>query len=115
MMETTIGAMSINAYLVRASAIGIWSGKDSIVVLICFQCNEIGVIPDESKPSSLHTQKRHCACATLLKLARQAFPDDKILQSLKDVEPCGGSLIPWRTRRHTARRSRKRVRQGGTY
>jgi hypothetical protein len=62
----------------------IWSGKDSIVVLICFQCNEIGVIPDESKPTILNAHSADPARPALLKLARQAFPDDQILRLLKD-------------------------------
>jgi len=46
--------------------------------------SEIGVIPEESKPAVIHRQSADPARRALLKLARQAFPDDKILESLKD-------------------------------
>jgi len=58
--------------------------EGSIIVLICFTCNEIGIIADESKPAILRTHSADPARPALLKLARQAFPDDKALQSLKE-------------------------------
>jgi hypothetical protein len=60
----------------------VWSGKDSVVVLICFHCNEIGVIEDESKPDHMHVRSADPARKALVKLARQALPDDKTIQSL---------------------------------
>ncbi len=65
-------------------AFRISSGKDSFIVLVCFQCSEIGVITDESTPTKMRVQSADRARPALLKLAREAFPDDKILKSVKD-------------------------------
>ena len=62
----------------------VWSGKESIIVLICFHCDQIGVIPDESTPTKIHVHDFDAGRAALVKLARTAFPDDKVIQGLKD-------------------------------
>jgi hypothetical protein len=62
----------------------IWSGNASFIVVICLQCDDIGVIPDETNPTNIHIQSADHARPALLQLAKQAFPDDKELAALKD-------------------------------
>ncbi len=61
----------------------VWSGKESILVLICFHCDEIGIIADESDVKiRIHDFDR--GRPALVRLARQVFPEDKEIQGLKE-------------------------------
>jgi len=63
-------------------AFRIWTGNHSALALICFHCDQIGIIADESSPRSLRVHDADPGRAALLKLARESFPDDRDLQKL---------------------------------
>ncbi len=63
-------------------AFRIWSGSHSALALVCFHCNQVGVIADESNPRSLRVHDADPGRSAFLKLAREAFPDDEELRKL---------------------------------
>lgn len=67
-------------------AFRLWHEKTSVDVLICFSCDELEVIftvTGQEKPKIAH-EDCDGARAELLKLAKVAFPDDKVIQGLKE-------------------------------
>lgn len=67
-------------------AFRVWHEKTCADVLICFSCDELEVIstvPGQDKPKIAH-EDCDGARAELLKLAKVAFPDDKVIQGLKE-------------------------------
>jgi hypothetical protein len=60
----------------------VWSGKDSIIVIICFHCDQLGIMFDESSGQGIKDCDR--ARHALIRLAQQAFPEDKEIQGLKE-------------------------------
>jgi hypothetical protein len=63
-------------------AFRVWSGSESVLAIICFHCNQIGIVPDEANPRSLRVHDADPGRPALLKLAREVFPDDVDLQQL---------------------------------
>ncbi len=61
----------------------VWSGGDSVLVLDCFDCDEIGVLTDESKRDSVRYGESDPARPALIRLVREALPDDQDLKGLK--------------------------------
>ena len=60
----------------------VWSGSDSIVVLDCFNCDEVGFIADEKAPGTMVIHDADPGRPQLLKLAKEALPQDAAIQSL---------------------------------
>lgn len=52
--------------------------------MICFHCDELAIIPDEAHPDKPHVGEIDPSRAAFLKLAKEAFPDDKEIQALRD-------------------------------
>lgn len=63
-------------------AFRVWSGKKSILVLLCFQCDAVGIASDETNEKTLHVRDDDPARPALLKLAKQSLPNDKEIQGL---------------------------------
>jgi hypothetical protein len=63
-------------------ALRVWSGGDSVLALICFSCDEVGIIVDELNPRSIRVKDADPGRAALLKLTREAFPGDSDLRDL---------------------------------
>jgi hypothetical protein len=61
----------------------VWSGQDSILVFICFDCDAVGIVPDEHD-AAIRVHDDDPARPALLKLAKQAFPVEKSIQDLKE-------------------------------
>ncbi|MDB5292466.1 MAG: hypothetical protein JWL69_3707 [Phycisphaerales bacterium] len=63
-------------------AFRLWRGEESVVVLICFKCDEVGIAPDDSV-KDLRTKNADPGIPALRRLAQEAFPDDVEIQQLK--------------------------------
>lgn len=64
----------------------LWKGDRSVDVLICFHCNNLDVRPNrkaESAGGQLADFGQSTVRTELLKLTKEAFPDDRDIQSLK--------------------------------
>jgi hypothetical protein len=63
----------------------IWHDKRSVDVILCFHCNELKLIsPDPvSKRYPSRVQGFDKARPAMLRLVKQAFPDDREIQDLK--------------------------------
>ncbi|HET6248432.1 MAG TPA: hypothetical protein VFE47_12090 [Tepidisphaeraceae bacterium] len=59
-----------------------WRGKESITVLVCFQCNEIGILPDITESQKMKILECDPARGALLELTKQALPDDQHIREL---------------------------------
>jgi len=59
--------------------------RQSVIVLLCFSCDELRVLTLEGE-KIVHTAHEDFdpARATLVKLSKEAFPDDKEIQGLKE-------------------------------
>jgi hypothetical protein len=64
----------------------LWREKDWVDVVICFHCDEIEIstIPPGEKDRKVSHEDCDAARAALVKLCKEAFPDDKEIQGLKD-------------------------------
>ncbi len=67
-------------------AFRVWKGDESVVVVICFSCDQVQIITADkdgklSKPVWGETDPSRAA---LVKLAKAALPDDKEIQKLKE-------------------------------
>ncbi|MDB5302799.1 MAG: hypothetical protein JWM97_348 [Phycisphaerales bacterium] len=63
-------------------AFRVWKGQESVVVLICFKCEQVGIAPDDSV-KDLRIKDADPGISALRKLAQEAFPDDVEIQHLK--------------------------------
>jgi hypothetical protein len=63
-------------------AFRLWKGEESVVVLICFKCDEVGIAPDDSV-KGLRIKDADPGILALRRLAQEAFPDDVEIQQLK--------------------------------
>ena len=61
----------------------VWSGKESILVLVCFHCDEVAIIPDEAHSDVRRYGESDPARPALLRLAKAALPHDREIQELK--------------------------------
>jgi hypothetical protein len=65
-------------------AFRVWSGEEWVEVLVCFHCDNLYCGPatdNVPRTASFHSTP---ARARLVRLAREAFPDDKEVQRLKE-------------------------------
>lgn len=62
----------------------VWKDEESVDVLICFICDILYCGPSVEEASENATFKGSSRRADLLRLAKEAFPDDKEIQELKD-------------------------------
>ncbi|HWE94866.1 MAG TPA: hypothetical protein VG269_12950 [Tepidisphaeraceae bacterium] len=63
-------------------AFRVWRGQESVIVLICFKCEEVGIAPDD-EIKNLHIKDADPGIPALRRLAQEAFPDDVEIQQLK--------------------------------
>ncbi|MBI2922183.1 MAG: hypothetical protein HYY18_14115 [Planctomycetes bacterium] len=64
----------------------LWREKDWVDVTLCFHCDELEISskkPDEKELRTSH-EDFDAARAALVKLVKEAFPDDKEIQALED-------------------------------
>ena len=61
----------------------VWRGNESVVILICFHCDEVGIVADKTQPEEITIHSCDPGRPALLKLAKEAMPDDKEIQALK--------------------------------
>jgi hypothetical protein len=62
----------------------VWKGEESVDVLICFKCWNFYCGPPTNDAMESASFYRTPARTRLIRLAQEAFPDDKEIQKLKD-------------------------------
>jgi hypothetical protein len=64
----------------------LWQDKDWVDVVLCFHCNELEVstIPPGEKDRKVSHEDFDAARVALVKLCKDAFPEDKEIQALTD-------------------------------
>ena len=64
----------------------LWREKDWVDIVLCFHCDEleISTIPPGERERKTAHEDFDAARAALVKLCKEAFPDDKEIQGLKD-------------------------------
>jgi hypothetical protein len=67
-------------------AFRVWKGDESVVVVICFSCDQVRFIPmdKDGKPGKPAFVDSDPSRAELVKLAKTGLPDDKEIQKLKE-------------------------------
>jgi hypothetical protein len=65
-------------------AFRIWKDEDALDVLICFKCDNFYYGPPTEKAKENGSLSHSPNRAKVLRLAKEAFPDDKEIQELKD-------------------------------
>jgi hypothetical protein len=67
-------------------AFRMWHGEELVEVLICFECSNLRIISQKSKGKVLKRASGAFGghAGPLLKLVKEAFPDDKEIQALKE-------------------------------
>ena len=68
-------------------AFRVWKGEESVVVVICFSCDQVRVAPvdKDGKVEKGVYANVDPGRAALLKLAKAALPDDKEIRQLKET------------------------------
>jgi hypothetical protein len=66
-------------------AFRLWKGKESVEVVLCFECDILVVIARDEDGKEAHRASKDFdpGRPALMKLAKDAFPDDREIQSLK--------------------------------
>ncbi|HVF10072.1 MAG TPA: hypothetical protein VNA16_04675 [Abditibacteriaceae bacterium] len=69
-----------------AVAYRFWKGKESVSVLVCFKCGEVSFIPDNADDKGNPWYRAIAAKLRpeIMQLTKQTFPDDQVIQALKD-------------------------------
>jgi len=64
----------------------LWKGKESVEVITCFQCDEFSILAKDARGETIRQvgEDFDNARPALVKLAKDAFPDDKEIQALND-------------------------------
>ena len=70
-------------------AFRMWHGEELVEVLICFKCDSLRVISHSGKGKVVKRASGAFGghAGPLVKLAKEAFPDDKEIQALKEKPP----------------------------
>jgi len=82
--------MSKACMLIPTVAFRIWRGKESVTVIICFNCDELVVLEENAPLSSFGGIEAHFKVRgdfdwfrpELLALAKETFPTDQQIQAL---------------------------------
>jgi hypothetical protein len=67
-------------------AFRVWNGKESMDVFLCFSCDELLILVKDESGAVVHLAQEDFdpMRAELVKLAREAFPDDPEIQGLQE-------------------------------
>ena len=65
----------------------VWRGKAHTDVFVCFHCQGVVIVTTDERKKEIVNLRTDVGAArkSLLALSREAFPDDKVLQELKDT------------------------------
>ena len=66
----------------------VWRGKTHTEMFVCFHCEGVEIVTTDERKKEIANFRTDVGAArkSLLALSREAFPEDKVLQELKDTQ-----------------------------
>ncbi|MGI4791740.1 MAG: hypothetical protein ACRYFS_23205 [Janthinobacterium lividum] len=83
--RTFLGPSDTSCEINPGVAFRAWQGQKCVEVIICFHCQQMLITTKDAQGHETHSAytQMTAMCAEFLALAREAFPGDKEIQSLK--------------------------------
>ena len=83
--RTYVGPNDVTCLINPGVAFRAWRGRECVEVIICYHCQQMLVTRKDTQGRSVHTVYTEFGSmrAEVLALAKEAFPGDKAVQSLK--------------------------------